>query len=253
MIDHLTLQELLIAAWPSWQEWTQHGPLCFAFAILWMELCARIKSKFHWPTGYSRKAYHLLTFLSVAFIQLKGSFADLCMFGFCTSSMVGYALIRGSGHPWFEVMARPKDAPHQHRYIILPWLATFLGGWLSHLFFAPAAIYGYLVVGLCDAIAEPVGHKWGKHRLPTFELSWLRNSHRTWQGSSSIFIMACVIPPLVLAAGPYSTAWNMVLFMNIGVFALSITSIEAFSPHGWDNFTLQIMGSAAACYLFPIH
>ncbi|GAG75160.1 unnamed protein product, partial [marine sediment metagenome] len=61
-------------------------------------------------------------------------------------------------------MAREKDFPRRGYFVIVPYLTTAMGGIVSNLLFGSSAIMGYIMCGAGDAVAEPVGVRFGKHR-----------------------------------------------------------------------------------------
>ena len=67
-------------------------------------------------------------------------------------------------------------------------------GIISSIWFGPFAIAGFLVTGLADAVAEPVGTRWGRHpyRVPSLSRT---KSHRSFEGSAAVFIasLLCVL------------------------------------------------------------
>ena len=198
--------------------------------------------------GYSRKLFHFLVFFTAAGVQLMAGTRGLCVFGGMVSVAVLHALLRGRGHPFYEALARESDEPRRSYYVVAPYLATLLGGVLSNVLFGSAALHGYLVTGLADAIAEPVGARWGKHRYRVPALRGVAAT-RSYEGSFSVFVAAVLALALGLAAGGGGAfEWNTVARV-IGV-AAACTVVEAVSPHGWDNLTLQLTASALALGTF---
>ena len=223
-------------------------PFAFvAFGALYV--CGHFKQKLDWRTGMTRKLYHLIIFTSSFFIQYIWDLKALCYFGLWTSLAVFFAVLRGNGNTMYEAMAREGDDPHRTYFIIVPWCATFLGGVLGNVFFGKFAIMGYLVVGLADSIAEPVGLIWGKHRYKAFSYGFNgRTTFRSFEGSVSIFTIS--VPIFIfglMSLGVSMGASLIVLSLLIGI---AIAVVEGVSPHGWDNFTLQMVASGITWWLF---
>lgn len=227
---------------PSWPTIATYGPLAIAWAATCLALAGWLKQHMNWRTGYTRKVFHFLIFSSAVAVQLLWNTPAMCLFGGMTSLVILFALVRGEGNRLYEAMAREKDAPHRTRFIVVPYFATLIGGVLSHLWFGPQfAVAGLLVTGVADAIAEPIGTRFGKHEYRVLSLSKTR-SKRSLEGSTAVFVaaIACVL----LAARLHSDiqlSWSTVA-LSVGI-ACICTLVEAVSPHGWDNLTLQLTPS----------
>ncbi len=248
------------------------------FAAAALALSGWLKQQHGWRTADSRKTFHFLIFggaavahtmtqsmaQSVAHTTAAPSadttvgFLGVCAYGAGVSAIVLVALWRGAGHPWFEALARESDAPQRALYVFVPWLATALGGLASNLLFADAALFGYLVVGIADAVAEPIGSRFGRHRyrvpipgkVPTI---------RSFEGSAAVLVasfLACgaaflLLPePLRSAVCPVAPSGVASLvdlpWLRLLAIATIATLLEAVSPHGADNFVVQLGASAAA-------
>jgi len=219
------------------------GPvgLAWSFAALWLAGWLQRRGA---RTGYTRKVFHFLIFTTVAVLQWRLGTPAVCLFGAACTVAVFTAVWLGPGSLLYEAIARPKDAPHRTLFVVVPYFATLIGGLASNLAFGPVAVAGYLVTGLGDAIGEPVGTMVGRHAYRVRSLSSVPAT-RTLEGSASVFVMSAVA--LVLAAavspqitlGPYGAA-------KVLAIAAASALVEAVSPHGWDNLTLQLIPSALA-------
>jgi len=231
---------------PGRQGWLLGGPPALAWSYACLRLAGHLKLRRGWRTGYTRKTFHFLIFSTVAVLQAVWGTPAVCLFGSMTSLVVFYAVLRGNGSPLYEAMAREKDAPHRTYYILAPYFATLLGGLASNILFGPAAIAGYLACGCGDAIAEPVGTRWGRHRYRV-PAAFGVATERSLEGSAAIFL-AC------LAAGGASLSLSTALdgggALSVLIFATACVLIEAVSPHGWDNATMQILPSWLAVLLW---
>jgi phytol kinase len=241
MITNVSWQDLL----PTWPELFLLTPCFLLLSIVFFEVSALLKTKFKWRTGDSRKCFHTFVFLTAAMLSTLTSLSILCLFGFMVSSTIAFALFKADGFCWYEVMARTEDAPHRTRYILYPWLSTFLGGCVSQLISPSAAVAGFLVVGIGDALAEPVGIRWGRHIYRLRFLPWLRDAQRSLEGSAAVLISSWFIFYGLMEA----TGDEITFLFWVTLNAVLVTLVEALSPHGWDNFFLQVAGT----YLLYLH
>jgi phytol kinase len=223
---------------PPWRTTLTLGPIFFLWSYVCLALAGYLRTVRHVRTGYTRKTFHLLTFLTAALLQVAVGLPIVCLFGGMTTLVLVYALVRGDSHPLYEAIAREKDEPYRTYYIVVPYLATLLGGVVGNIWFGPLALVGYMVGGLGDAAGEPVGTKWGKHRyvVPTF--SQVKTT-RSIEGSAGVFVasLVAILIGILLTPGLHLTATSIV---TIPAIALACTLIEAVSPHGWDNAMMQL-------------
>lgn len=218
------------------------GPFAIAWAAVCLILAGWLKRARQWRTGYTRKVFHFLIFGSAVIIQSRWGTPAMCLFGGMTSIVILLALIRGERSLLYEAIARESDAPHRSWYVVAPYIATLIGGIVSHVYFGPgAATVGLLVTGIADAVAEPIGTRFGKHPYSVFTLTKTACT-RTFEGSAAVLIAA--IFSLLLATQIYpeiQLSWSVIPT----VFGISMICmiVEAVSPHGWDNLTLQVVPS----------
>jgi len=142
----------------------------------------------------------------------------------------------------YEAMAREKDEPHRSFFILVPYFTTLVGGLVSNMLFGPIAVAGYLVTGLGDAIGEPAGTMFGKHHYRVRSLSSVPAT-RSLEGSTAVFIMSVVALVLATVASPHISFAHFAV-LKILAIAAAATLAEAVSPHGWDNFTMQVVPTA---------
>lgn len=223
------------------------GPAFVAWAYLSLRLSARLKCARGVKTGYTRKTFHVLTFLSAVGVQLAWGLPVLCLYGAAVSCVLAYAVARGAGHPLYEALAREQDAPHRTYYVVVPYFATLVGGVLSNVLFGHAAIIGYLVGGLGDAAGEPVGTRWGRHRYRVPSFGGVRVT-RSVEGSAGVMLFSLVAILVGVGLSPElqlttRTAWLLL------PLAACCALLEAASPHGWDNASLQLVPSFMAATL----
>lgn len=235
------LVEFFFTNLPPPRETILFGPPALLWAFGWLTLAGYLKRHRRWPTGYTRKVFHFGIFFTAGVLQATSGTRAVCLFGAMTTVVIAFALLRGAGDLLYEAIAREKDAPHRTHYIVVPYLATLIGGVLSTIWFGPAALAGFLVTGVGDAIGEPVGTRYGQH---TYRVPALRgvSCTRSWEGSSAVFAVSvlAVFASLLLLGHDPGFVRTALLAVGIG-FVSAIC--EALSPHGWDNATMQIVPS----------
>jgi phytol kinase len=228
---------------PSWRAVTLGGPpgVAWSFAALWLAGWLQRRGA---RTGYTRKVFHFLIFTTVAALEWRMGTPAVCLFGAACTVAVFTAIWLGPGSLLYEAIARPKDAPHRTLFVVIPYLATLLGGLVSNLAFGPVAVAGYLVTGLGDAIGEPVGTMFGRHAYRVRSLSSVPAT-RSLEGSAAVFLMSAAALFLAAAFSPQIALGNIGIAKVLAIAAASAV-VEAVTPHGWDNLTMQIIPSALA-------
>ena len=219
-------------------------------SLIWSYTCLTfagfLKTSKHFGTGYTRKVFHVLIFLSVVVVNAVGGFVAVCVFGSMVSVVVGMALLRGSGSPLYEAIAREKDGPYRTYYVVIPYFATLIGGLASNIIFGPLAVIGYLVGGLGDAAGEPVGTRWGKHQFRT------SNSQtpitKTFEGSLAVLAASAIALVIGVAISP-ELHFDVKALIALPLIAFVCTLVEAFSPRGWDNVPMQFVPTVLAAFL----
>lgn len=241
-MDHI--ETFVRSCLPSWRMVLFGSPVLLYWSACCLWMAARLKRHWTLKTGYSRKIFHLLIFASAGVLQLSSGLAAVCLFGGMTTLVLAYAVWRGAGHAFYEALARERDAPYRTHYIVASYAATLIGGLISNLIAGPFALCGYLVCGLGDAAGEPIGTRWGRHwyRIPTRTGTTVQ---RSLEGSLGVFVVSALALlfglSLLFDLTAALHAWPVVV-----AIALACTAIEALSPHGWDNATLQISASVLA-------
>ncbi|MHC4713489.1 MAG: hypothetical protein ACYTAN_09515 [Planctomycetota bacterium] len=226
---------------PSWKAVAIGGPLglAWSFAALWLAGTLKRRGT---RTGYTRKVFHFLIFGTVAALEWRLGTPAVCLFGGMCTLVIFFAVWRGRGNLLYEALAREKDEPHRTFFILVPYFATLVGGLVSNMVFGPVALAGYLVTGLADAIAEPVGTMLGRHRYRVLSLSSVPAT-RSLEGSAAVFVMSVIALWLAAALSPHITLTAFGV-PKVLLIAAACTLVEAVSPHGWDNTTMQIIPTA---------
>ena len=242
-----TLVNFFISNTPPLRIILLAGPPFLLWAYFCLSFAGYLKTKRGVRTGYTRKIFHILIFLSVTVLNLIWGLKIVCLFGGMTTLVIAFALVKGEGHPLYEAMARETDAPHRTYYIVVPYFATLIGGIASNILVGPVAVVGYLVGGLGDAAGEPVGTRWGKHKYfpPSFSSF---KSTRSFEGSLGVLIISILAITLAVAFTP-QLHFTLKAAAMIPLIGFTSATIEAVSPHGWDNATMQIAPSVLAFML----
>ena len=170
-------------------------------ALVWSYSCLSfagyLKTRMRLRTGYTRKLFHALIFISAVVVQAFGGFVAVCVFGLMVSLVVGLAVVRGPNDRLYEALAREQDGPARTYYIVVSYFATLIGGLASNILFGPLALVGYLVGGLGDAAGEPVGTRWGRHRYLT-----KARGTKTLEGSIAVLIASALALLIAVAITP---------------------------------------------------
>jgi len=191
---------------------------------------------------YTRKAFHFAIFSAAACVHLWKGPAGVAVFGAVVSLVVVYAVVRGEGHGLYEALARPSDAPHRTLFVLVPLATTALGGVAADLLAPGYGYVGYLVAGWGDALGEPVGTRWGRHRYRVPTLAGVPAT-RSLEGSAAVL------------AGGFAAALAGLLFAGIdprsavraaALAAVAGAAVEAASSHGLDNLTVQAAAALVA-------
>jgi phytol kinase len=231
---------------PDMETLALGGPPAVLWAFGSLCLAGWLKRNCRWPTAYTRKLFHFVIFGSAATVHALWGTRGVCLFGAAASAIVFYAIARGDGHILYEAMAREKDAPHRTYFIVAPYLATLIGGLTSNVLFGAYAIFGYMVAGIGDAVAEPVGRRFGRHRYRVPSLGSVP-CVRSVEGSAAVLLGSAV--GLAIALALSGEAAPLERWPFLALIAVVSTVLEALSPHGWDNAVLLIAPSGLAWWL----
>lgn len=191
---------------------------------------------------YTRKVFHFFIISAAGVVQLIWGLPGVVVFGSVTALLVLYAVLRSDGFAFYEAMARPSDAPHRSLFILVPLATTALGGVLANVFFSPFAPVGYMVTGWGDAVGEPVGTRWGRHKYKVTSLAGLAAT-RSLEGTAAVFLVGTAASAVALLG--MGAAGVAVLGAAVAC-GLAGAAIEAVSSHGLDNLTVQLGAAAVA-------
>jgi len=218
------------------------GPPLLVFALCAAGFAGWLRARRGVRTAYTRKIFHFLIFTTASVLQAVVGLPAVALFGGLVSSIVLYAVWRGDGFPFYEALARPTDAPRRSFFILVPLVTTALGGVLANLFFPHYAYLGYLVGGWGDAVGEPVGSRFGRHRYAVPSLAGVRAT-RSLEGSAAVTATGAAAAILALLAGGVALPSALAVGLGCGVAG---GLVEAVSSHGLDNLTVQLVAAATA-------
>jgi phytol kinase len=193
-------------------------------------------------TPYTRKVFHFSIFTGASIVQIVWGLPGVVVYGVAVSLIVLFAVWRGNGFPFYEALARATDEPHRRRFILIPLLTTAIGGGIGNLLFAQYAFIGYLVAGWGDAVGEPVGTRWGRHRFRVPSLYGVQST-RSVEGSTAVFVVGTLAAFVGAVAAGVSAGDALRMATAAGAAG---AVVEAFSPHGLDNLTVQVAATAMA-------
>ena len=199
-------------------------------------------------TGDTRKLFHFSVFFLATALHAGSGPPGVNLLGCLVAIYIGYCLLRGDGNPLYEAIARESDHPRRSLHVLAPFLATAAGGILAISLFGDFAIFGFAICGIADAVAEPIGIRLGKHRYRTWNLPGCAESHRSLEGSLAVFTASFITAVLLQCTGlsPVLTTSIASSLLPAVAIAVVATFAEACSPHGTDNFTLQVAASGFA-------
>lgn len=237
--------DLFLSALPSLETVLIVAPVALLSAITAGWLVGWLRCRLDVRTAYTRKLFHFAIFTMATIVHLVWKLPGVTVLGVVTTLIVLFAVWRGAGFPMYEALARPSDAPHRTLFIIVPLLTTMLGGIASNALFPRFAFIGYLVCGWGDAVGEPVGSRWGRHRYKVPSLSGVP-AQRSLEGSAAVFITGSVAS--IVGFYAYGQPPEHALLIGIAC-GLAGAIVEAISTHGLDNLTTQIAAAAVASLL----
>jgi phytol kinase len=193
----------------------------------------------------SRKAFHVAVFTGAVPAHLSLGFWGVVVYGSVLAGFVLVSLGEGEGAALYDVLARAEDGAARRRFVVVPLVATALGGLVGVLLVGDFAIVGYLVCGWGDALGEWVGKRWGRHRYAS-PLAREAGHSRSLEGSAAVF-----------AAGGVGAALALLLLgvslpsaLGVGMVCGGIGAVaEGLSGHGTDNFWVQVLPTLVAAGL----
>jgi phytol kinase len=234
--------ELFLSSLPSLQTLLIAGPLAVLYTALAAAIVGHLRVGRNVRAAYTRKIFHFSIFTMATLFHVVWRLPGVTVLGIVTTAVVIYAIRKGDGHPLYEALARPTDAPHRTLFIVVPLITTALGGVATNILFARFAYIGYLVCGWGDAVGEPVGSRWGRHVYRVPSLSGVR-AKRSVEGSAAVFVVGSVAAMVGFTAAGRPPGEAVLAGTVCGLFG---AAVEAVSHHGLDNFTTQVAAAFVA-------
>ena len=238
------MQDILQELFPSQSVIFIVSPLSVFCIFLFLFCSGKLKLTFNITTNYTRKLFHILVFSVAGIIGYLFGFKAVMLYGGITGLIMIFVIWLGEGNILYEGIGREQDIPHRSFYIGVPFISTAIAGLINNYLFIELALVGYLVAGWGDAIGEPVGVRFGKHR---YRVPSLRNVQCTRSIEGSLAIMGMSIFGTIVALFLIGDIPLEMIILAGVITGLATAAIEAFSPHGIDNFTTQV-ASAAICF-----
>lgn len=237
--------EGLLRFLPSWMDWVRVGPVSLLYVGMASRFSGWLRTGRGLDVAYTRKVFHFAIIPLAGIVQVFVGLPGTVVYGTTVSGFVLHALWRGDRSPFYRALARPSDRPHRSLFIFVPLVMTGLGGVLSNLMFGSLSTVGYWVCGVGDAVAEPVGRRWGHHEYQVPSLAGVPAT-RSYQGSAAVFAAGAAAACLALSLSGVEggEVWRVGLACG-GVSC----GVEAFSNHGLDNLTIQLAASGTAYLL----
>lgn len=222
-------------------------PILVTLVVSSGALCGWLKTRRGWRTGDTRKLFHFVIFTTAVVLSLGAGLPGVNLLGAVAGAHVLLIVWLGEGNSFYEGLAREKDRPRRSLYILAPLFSTAAGGVLSTSLFGVFATVGFAVTGIADAIAEPIGIRFGKHVYRVPNLGGGVSSHRSIEGSAAVlvssFLAAAVVLPLLDGGSQEGLAH---ILGSALLVAIATTFVEAVSHHGLDNLTVQVAASGVA-------
>lgn len=220
------------------------APLAIIYAFALGQLAAWLRTRRNVRAPYTRKLFHFGIFTMASVVQLAWGVPGVAVFGATVTLIVLQAVGRGTRSRLFVALARPTDEPHGRLFILVPLVTTAVGGALSNLFFLRYAYVGYLVAGWGDAVGEPIGVRWGRHRYRVPSLAGVP-AWRSFEGSAGVLFVGSLAATVGLLAAGFEGMDALRLGLAAGTAG---ALVEAVSNHGLDNLTVQVAAAGAAFF-----
>lgn len=196
-------------------------------------------------TPYTRKIFHFLILSAATLVHLRWGLPGTVVYGTTVALMVVATVWRGDGFAFYEALARPSDAPRRTLFILVPLLTTALGGVTANLLFPSWAFIGYAAVAWGDAIGEPVGTRWGRHRYRVPSIGGV-SATRSIEGSTAVLLASAAACAIALG---FAGVDGWTALRVAAVVGLVTAMVEAVSHHGMDNLTIQVVAAGAAALM----
>ena len=152
----------------------------------------------------------------------------------------------------FSAIDRPEDRPYTLIWVSTQLVVTYIVlilmlTWLEHYDKKALISITWLIAGIGDGLAEPVGVRFGKRAYQVRALFTDRRYTRTVEGS------LCVLFSGFVAVVLHIEALNQHQFiLALLIIPIAMTLAEAFSPHTWDGPLLYLVGGTSTVIVLEI-
>jgi len=229
---------------PGWMMLVVGVPVAALYSGAAAALAGWLRSHCKVRAPYTRKVFHFTIFSGAAVVHASWGLPGTNVYGVVVALIVLASVAAGDGNPLYKALGRDTDRPRRSLFIVVPLVMTAVGGLASALLAGPYAGVGYLVAGWGDAVGEPVGSRWGRHRYRVPSLAGVP-AERSLEGSAAVFLMAWLAAAVAL--------WAIGVSEGLVIIALACAAAgaaaEAVSNHGLDNLTVQVVASMVAAWL----
>lgn len=220
-------------------------PPTLLYASAAAAFCGWLRMRRGVRTPYTRKVFHFLILSAATLVHIAWGLPGTVVYGGTVALIVVLAVVRGEGFAFYEAMARPSDEPRRSLFIVVPLITTALGGVLANVLFPAWAFIGYAAVAWGDAVGEPVGTRWGRHRYNVPSIGGV-SATRSMEGSAAVLLASAAASALALIVAGIDASAGLRAAAIIGIVSMFV---EAISHHGTDNLTIQVAAAGAAALL----
>jgi len=222
------------------------------FSIL-MLMCGYLVRRFSFKVNYTRKIVHFsMFFIPIGMSQITENEDDFTkiLSSIITAAIIFFFLIekiRNNSRLFclmFESIDRPEDRPHTLFWLISQTLvgyAILVVMYITYNKFHINVEILYIVIlstTLGDGLAEPVGVAFGKHEYVVKGLMTSRLYKRTIEGSLCVFFLSS--HKSYFFKSNFSFTELTIAYL---LYPITMTVVEARSPHTWDTPGLFFFGS----------
>ena len=152
----------------------------------------------------------------------------------------------------FSSIDRPEDRPFTLLWVSTQFIATYLVlvvmvAWLERYDKSILIFITFLIAGIGDGLAEPVGVRFGKHAYKTHALFTNKKFTRTIEGSLCVFVTGIFA---IIVMANYLNQTQLILALLI--IPIAMTLAEALSPHTWDAPFLYLVGGTTTVLVLEL-
>ncbi len=152
----------------------------------------------------------------------------------------------------YSAIDRPEDRPFTLIWVSTQLVATYLVlilmvTWLAQYDKSALISITFLIAGIGDGLAEPVGVRFGKRSYNVHALFTNRKYTRTVEGSMCVFFSGILAVLLHIEVLNQSQ-----LILALLIIPVTMTLAEGLSPHTWDGPFLYLAGGISTVAVLEI-